>query len=99
MNAEKIKELRGLVADGIGNGDVHLRMPITDTTALLDEVEALTADAERWRYIRHRMTFMEVEQAVGRCAYPEHSDIDAAIDAARHEPAKSPQDLKDAEHD
>jgi hypothetical protein len=46
MNAEKIKELRGLVADGIGKGDVHLRMPITDAIALLDEVEALTAERD-----------------------------------------------------
>jgi hypothetical protein len=136
--------------------DVLLPALLTDGESLLeenqklkDEVEALTADAERYRWLRdsqncslsinhndHHCVYESVEQTFYNFAGDPKADyyadvpaderakmiatdtiwtlhiypntpvgfnvyhaatLDAAIDAARHEPTKSPQDLKDAE--
>jgi hypothetical protein len=93
MNAETIKELRELVADGIGKGDVHLRMPITDAIALLDEVEALRDGLQSLIDKKRRQADMadhEKANEYGRGAASamrvvsdEMADL---LPAARHEP-------------
>jgi hypothetical protein len=135
MNAEKIKELRELVATldvplrasvswlrtnsgtklaGIGEGEMSVAdasdivAAVNSLPALLDEVEAMTADAERYRWLRDE-AHPDAEKSGVACVELRFSDwgkpynkhfsgdaLDAAIDAARHEPTKSPQDLKDA---
>jgi hypothetical protein len=101
MNAEKIKELpepafRLMWKHGayyvdkpeIGDTDVYTAEQVR---ALLDEVEALTADAERYRWLRANAVEGRMETRGPRpdfamnCDEPE-TEWDAAIDAARHEP-------------
>jgi hypothetical protein len=104
MNAEKIKELRGLIAQWRAT---NCRTEAQDRVyrvcadqlepllaALLDELEALTADAERYRWLRDnckREWESDMENDKGAPSLdidfnaPGH-DLDAAIDAARHEP-------------
>jgi hypothetical protein len=95
MNAEKIKELRE-----IANRDsaVSLTVRAADLRALLDEVEALRADAARYRWLRDE-AHPDAEKSGVACVELRFSDwgkpynkhfsgdaLDAAIDAARHEP-------------
>jgi hypothetical protein len=101
MNAEKIKELRGLIAQWRAT---NCRTEAQDRVyrvcadqlepllaALLDEVEALTADAERYRHLRSlefapkKGPFIAYQTPWG-CSMRNGSHADTATDAARHEP-------------
>lgn len=121
MSAEKIKELRGLVAmldvplrvspgwlrsnsgnkiAGVGEGEMSIpdasdiAIAVNSLPALLDEVEALRADAERYRWLRDRKRLVDGAEDGGLYVGIESADLwglagedaDAAIDAARHEP-------------
>lgn len=56
-------------------------------TALLDEVEALSADAERYRWLRDsNICLLPYHDNGLGPEYPYGQDLDTAIDAARHEP-------------
>lgn len=75
---------------------------LEENQKLKDEVEALRADAERYRWLLDNCGFgirknQVTELSVMLLSLPNNiNDLSAAIDAARHEPTKSPQDLKDA---
>jgi hypothetical protein len=99
MNAEKFKELRGLIAQWRAT---NCRTEAQDRVyrvcadqlepllaALLDEVEALTADAERWRHARKLLTVDDIEGSQGAfdsfgglVSEDECKRADSAIDAA-----------------
>jgi hypothetical protein len=102
MNAEKIKHLRSIVPMWREVCSlIEATSPFTSKTlkecadqideplsALLDEVEALTADAERWRHFACAQTAL----MLGTKRNPNDPLVDWLIecnelaDAARHEP-------------
>jgi hypothetical protein len=113
MNAEKIKDLRELVAAatpgpwndtdgavlcdfGFSEEDSDLiTAAVNSLPALLDEVEALRTDAERYRFIRDGKSRGDVDLCICIAHWTEEPVLysvqaeeraDTAIDAARHEP-------------
>jgi hypothetical protein len=91
MDANRLKELQGFLATETHLGRKVTPMSVAEVAALLDEVEALTADAERYRYLRSlefapkKGPFIAYQTPWG-CSMRNGSHADRATDAARHEP-------------